>query len=588
MAVLDAPAIRKIPGVNLDDRLRMVPGFSLFRRSSGMVAHPTTQGVSLRGIGSSGASRTLILWDGIPVNDPFGGWVYWTRIDPDELSRVEVTRGASTSVFGDRAMTGAVALFSRTPERCRLTGGYEFGNRNTHQAVLGYSHLWPRFAVSGQGRAFTTNGYYIVPEVNRGPVDREAGVRFVAGDVRLDYIGASQRLFLKADVLSEERENGTQLQRNSSGMGTLAANYFREWRRDTLSVLGYHTREEFRSSFSTILAGRLRETISFLQTVPSEAVGGAAFWRHSGGWFNSLVGADAQRVEGRSIERFPAITRVGAGDQLQHGTFVQGDARFGPVRFYAGARHHFPSPDRQFFSPSFGLSVGRGRWRGRGSVYRSFRAPTLNELYREFRQGNAVTQANAFLKPERIFGAEFGFDWVGEHGRFGATFFRNELKDLVTNVTLRSTPAEIIRQRQNAAEAHTRGVEIDVRRSFGPVLGEASYLYADPVFSTRLRIPQIPRHQGSAQVSWLGRRTLASIGVRSTASQFDDDLNRFLLPGFATAQISVRHQLWKSLAVVGAFENILDRVYYSAFTPIPQTGPPRQWRAGLRWDGKLW
>lgn len=74
-------------------RLRQVPGFSLFRRSSSVVAKPTTQGVSLRAIGSSGASRTLVLWDGIPINDPFGGWVYWTRIDPAHIDRVEIDRG---------------------------------------------------------------------------------------------------------------------------------------------------------------------------------------------------------------------------------------------------------------------------------------------------------------------------------------------------------------------------------------------------------------------------------------------------------------------------------------------------------------
>src|SRR5512134_219399 len=57
IAVLDGFDVRATPGVNLDDRLRDVPGFSLFRRSSSVVAHPTTQGVSLRGIGSTGASR---------------------------------------------------------------------------------------------------------------------------------------------------------------------------------------------------------------------------------------------------------------------------------------------------------------------------------------------------------------------------------------------------------------------------------------------------------------------------------------------------------------------------------------------------
>lgn len=90
----------------------MVPGFSLFRRSSSLVANPTTQGVSLRGLGSSGASRSLVLWDGIPLNSPFGGWIYWTRVSPEQLDRVEVSRGASTSVFGDKAMGGSIGLFT--------------------------------------------------------------------------------------------------------------------------------------------------------------------------------------------------------------------------------------------------------------------------------------------------------------------------------------------------------------------------------------------------------------------------------------------------------------------------------------------
>src|SRR5260221_15695 len=99
VSVIDRQLLEEIPGVNIDDRLRSVPGFTLFRRSSSLVANPTTQGVSLRGIGGSGASRTLVLWDGIPENDPFGGWVYWDRFAPAELDRVEISRGASTSVF---------------------------------------------------------------------------------------------------------------------------------------------------------------------------------------------------------------------------------------------------------------------------------------------------------------------------------------------------------------------------------------------------------------------------------------------------------------------------------------------------------
>jgi len=588
VTVVDQQGVQKLSGVNLDDRLRMVPGFSLFRRSSGLVAHPTTQGLSLRGIGSSGASRTLVLWDGIPLNDPFGGWVYWTRVSPDEVGRIEISRGASTSVFGDRALGGVVSLFSREPEKHRLTGEYEVGNRNTHTASAGYSHLFQRMAVSGMGRAFTTNGYILVPEPIRGRVDREATVRFVTGAARLDWIGANDRAFFKSDLLAEERGNGTVLQRNSTSMGSIGGNYLHQWSRDTVSAVGYHIREEFRSSFSSIAANRQTETISFLQTVPADATGGSAFWQHTANRFSSIAGADFNRVEGKSIDRFPTITRVGEGSLFQHGTFLQGDFKAGPARFFLGARHHVPSSDRQFFSPSAGGVVGHRRLRARGSVYRSFRAATLNELYRDFRQGNAVTLANAELRPERVFGAEVGFDFVGESSRAGVTFFRNDLRDLVSNVTLRTTPAEITRQRQNASRALNRGFEVNLSHGWRDFRAEASYLFADSRFSTSLRIPQIPKHQGSAQVTWIGRKTLASAGFRTHAFQFDDDLNRLLLPGFATSHFTVRHKLFRELSAVVAAENVFNREYYVAFTPVPQTGTPRLFRAGLRWDGRLW
>src|SRR6059036_753672 len=80
VTVLTRDDIRLSASQTVDDLLRQVPGFSLFRRSSSLVTHPTTQGLSLRGIGPSGTSRALVLVDGVPANDAFGGWVYWSRI----------------------------------------------------------------------------------------------------------------------------------------------------------------------------------------------------------------------------------------------------------------------------------------------------------------------------------------------------------------------------------------------------------------------------------------------------------------------------------------------------------------------------
>src|SRR3954464_13843078 len=176
------PQLERIPGEHLDDRLRDVPGVSMFRRSSSLAANPTTQGISLRGLGSSGASRTLLLWDGIPVNSPFGGWIYWTRIAPDDVDRIEMSRGASTSVFGDKAMGGTINMFTRAPEPWRMTLGADGGNVGQAQVYGGFSHLWKSFAASANVRAFRMDGYYIIPRANRGPVDQLAGVDFVAGN----------------------------------------------------------------------------------------------------------------------------------------------------------------------------------------------------------------------------------------------------------------------------------------------------------------------------------------------------------------------------------------------------------------------
>jgi len=99
----------------VDDLLRQVPGFSLFRRSSSVVTHPTAQGVSLRGIGPSGASRVLVLVDGIPVNDPFGGWVYWSRMPMQSIEQIEVVRGGGSSVWGNGALGGVINVITRKP-----------------------------------------------------------------------------------------------------------------------------------------------------------------------------------------------------------------------------------------------------------------------------------------------------------------------------------------------------------------------------------------------------------------------------------------------------------------------------------------
>jgi outer membrane receptor protein involved in Fe transport len=301
-----------------------------------------------------------------------------------------------------------------------------------------------------------------------------------------------------------------------------------------------------------------------------------------------VAGADTDQNRGFSYDHLvPVGTRIGGGTLLQHGEFVQADARLGAFQFFAGARHQYTGQDRQFFSPSAGFAYGHGKWRGRGATYRAYRAPTLNELYRQFRAGNTVTLANGDLRPETLFGAEIGADYQMESGAIRVTAFRNAIGGLITNATLSSTPALITRQRQNGVDSESRGIEVNVSRRWRDWRGDAAYLFVDSRYATGPRIPQVAKNQGSAGVTFEHGGTLASASLRSFSSQFDDDLNQFRLPGFATVQFMARRRLARNFSASLEIENLLNRGYLTGYTPTPTIGGPRLFRLGIRWDGKL-
>ena len=145
----------------LDTALAAVPGVSLFRRTSSLGANPTTQGVSLRGIAGSGASRALVTLDGVPQNDPFGGWVIWTSLPAETIGQASVIRGAGAGPYGAGALTGVVALETPAPQ----------GGDWTVDAVLG--DLGGR----GQGRVAATDTLTLgeVSTVLAGAAERSDG-----------------------------------------------------------------------------------------------------------------------------------------------------------------------------------------------------------------------------------------------------------------------------------------------------------------------------------------------------------------------------------------------------------------------------
>src|SRR3954451_21335276 len=221
VVVITREAMQTTAASTTDDALRQVPGFTLFRRSGSRSANPTSQGVSLRGVGASGASRALVLDDGIPLNDPFGGWVYWGRVPMAALEHVEVLRGGASDLYGSAAMGGVIDFVRRDrgvkESDIQLDGSAGSQSTRTTSLFAAVPH------VSIAADLFDTDGYVLVRPTQRGAVDVEATSRHTS----LDATVRSEMAFVRASSYDETRGNGTPLTINDTHLRQLAAGFER-------------------------------------------------------------------------------------------------------------------------------------------------------------------------------------------------------------------------------------------------------------------------------------------------------------------------------------------------------------------------
>ncbi|MGH7709782.1 MAG: TonB-dependent receptor, partial [Gemmatimonadaceae bacterium] len=158
---------------SVSDFLRVIPGYSTKDHQSSTVTSPANTAPSLRGLGGTSASRTLVLLDGIPMNEPFAGWVYWPRVPLGLVKHVEVVRGGSAGVWGDRAMGGVINLITIEPRETALSVKASAGNYGAmHTSVLGTVRR-DRVGLLFAGDVTGMDGWPNVQESIRGPIDKE-------------------------------------------------------------------------------------------------------------------------------------------------------------------------------------------------------------------------------------------------------------------------------------------------------------------------------------------------------------------------------------------------------------------------------
>jgi outer membrane receptor protein involved in Fe transport len=648
VSVVDRALLDRSPAMTTDDVLRQVPAFSLFRRASSVAAHPTAQGVSLRGIGPSGVSRTLVLLDGVPFNDPFGGWISWTRVPRAAVERIEVVEGSAANLFGNYSMGGAINILTRDRAGSWVDATLQYGERETPLLDAGAALRRGRWTGIIDGGLFRTDGYPVVFEGERGAVDENVSASSQRAYASSQYeLAAGTWLHGKADFFNESRQNG----KRSTIDGTPEQNET-EW----LSAKGgvrtilpggselrtdvFGDRVRFRSNFLAVPAATPPRSIGRMtlnQFVPSSSVGVASQWTGTAGRWSVLTGGvDWRRVEGESREdgldpqtgtRVTLHRRAG-GTQNNLGLFAQGVVTpASPLVLTLGLRHdrwtnkdghnietdvsgnptpnhrpELPESTDQVTTPRVSallkLAESASVWT---SVGWGFRAPTLNELYRQFRVGLVTTLANEGLGPEHLRTIDAGVRITPHHSLLIRTaWFDNALRDAVSNVTLTSAPSGTIQQRQNLGLTRVRGAQLDLDWRPSP-RAQLTGAYIFNVATVRefaanqalvgKYLPQVPRHRASVQLS-VAHPRLAELAItlQAVGRQFDDDLNVRTVPGesepglpsFATLDILASRTIRDGLSLFAGAQNLFDQEVFVGTLPTT-VGAPRLVSVGLRW-----
>lgn len=620
VTVIPQAAIEAAPVHTVDDLLRDVPGLNLPAGNSTFL-YPASNGLSMRGLGGN---RALVLLDGVPLNDPFSGYIPWNKISPATVDRIEVVRGGAASLFGNYAMSGIVNVVTRPADAQRLWAQATYGSYATGTLDAAVSQpISDNLGLGVNVDTFNSDGFQRLPADQRGPIDAPFASRSRLLGMRLDRFGNGDvEGFLAGHYFDSHLVQGTRLAQDdrrqidgAAGMrwknawgGQLAANLFaltQEFNTDNTSLVSPTSRDaEYRSS---------------RHEIPAETVGGSIEWSRP---LSSRIpvftaGLDVQRVlgEDRGQTFLPsgalrALENLG-GRQDFGGLFVEADtypwpaveilasARLDLWRNFdghdnpsTGERQRFPSSTKTQLDPRLAVRVDLGNgWAARGAGYRAFRAPTLTELYRTVVSKALITYPNPFLGPETLVGGDAGIDFNRGPVSAQLNVFVNRVTDLIDKVAIETTPV-LTYQTANIGATRSRGVELFGQAALSSSWRvDAGFTYTDPKIVDNPGdrslegnlIPLIARGWASASVSYdASAGWNASLRGRYLTRRFQDAANRVPLDAAAVLDASISIPIFSDLDAILRGENILDRRYVADGNLGPRIGAPAQYFVGVR------
>ena len=619
----------------VDEAVSQTPGVSLFRRTSSLSANPTTQGISLRAIAPSGAGRTLVTLDGVPLNDPFGGWVIWSQLAPESLGGIDIVRGAGAGPYGAGALTGVIALSERDSG---IAGDVSAGALGSQRASAAAVSTLGRLEFFGGASYDKSDGYAPVRGNAQGAADTRTDLEAKSIAGRVDMATALGLLSLRGGFFEEDRGAGLAGARANASGNVLSATLAKAPRGQALGwrLQAWRRTSDLFNTSVAVAADRSTTTPANSQDkTPATGWGLNGALRRKVGGLEWELGADGRLNDGEERERYSYVSgaytrnRVAGGKTAVVGAYGDGSWSSGPWLVAGGLRlDHWETTDgfrieRNALTGAVLLDqrpadrngevvsgrLGVTRQIGDGAVarlagYTGFRPASLNELYRPFRVGNDVTEANAALKPERLQGLEAGVSRKGDKGLIEATAFWNRIDDPIVNVTLGVGPGTFpiggfipaggtLRQRQNAGTIDAFGLEGRAERTVGAVTLTSALSVTDARLDGGSDAPQLTGKRPAQAPIWSATAGLSAVltekltlatDLTYEGKRFEDDLNsRVLDPAY---RLDARLD-WRVRPLVTAYvagDNLLDANIQTSRTADGVAGysAPRVVRVGLR------
>ena len=625
--LLSQQTLETAASVTLDGQLRQLPGVELFRRSSSLVANPSSQGISLRGLGSTSASRTLLTEDDVPLNDPIGGWIHWQEQPELAFRSIELVRGGASDLYGSSAIGGVVSVVPVRPASNSAELRSSYGGEGTYDdSLLAETHHGP-WGLLVAGGLLGTDGYIQEAPAQRGPVDVASNVHSQNAMLLAERVRGPLRLFARVTGFNESRHNGTLYQANQTRLVRYATGA--DWQaphQGSLAARFFGSSERFRQTFSSIsnlpnfgistCSYRCGETPTKFSFTPDNELGAAAHWSQPlGAGLLVMAGADVHDV--RIWDREQSFSGSGSLTNLHdhqrdsaayaeamwvHNSWtLTASGRMDWFQNYDGRQLAWngaawtptASQPLQFgqrvFDPRMGLSRKlAAHWAVSASAFRAFRAPSPNELYRSTQVGNKLTNPNGSLLSERATGWETGLATDRRWGTVRASYFLTQVNRPIVAVTVNPTSSPILLMRQNLGQIESRGLSVDYELAPRPWLAvDGGYQYARATVTRGSQdlgnwIPEVARNLATLNLRAY-RPSLGTLSLQSRLSgrQFDDDANAYLLHGYFRLDAYASHDFGKRLEFFTAGENLLNRQIEDSKTPTTTLGLPRQARIGL-------